>query len=1029
MAATAKEIELLKRCLKGDTKAFEVIVSNYQELVCAITYSGVADIHRSEELAQQAFINAWNKLSQLKDLSKFRPWLCTIARNLVKSFIRTKKRDIIAKAKTMENINDTAADESGPLESIIKKEHEELVSDAIQHIPEKYREPLVLYYRQRLSVRQIAESLDLSEGNAKKRLQRGRKMVKEQLNSIFEETLSTTGPKKAFTTAVVASVAGIVLNGTGVAAAATVTTTGGTATTTGASITAIMSTVTAKVITAVAVVIATAAVSIYSYNVSKQQPEDGPAKPVAQLMQNNDSRADQESQAANADGNISKQNASGLNRSNLVKAESETVIKKEDVALHSSRHSNWPTLQEPVQSFYMRIQGSQQIWIHLPREFRHETENEIVIDNGKERLEVKKDKGTIQYSETLNSGDKPVGRYGSSLNEGQVQLAYLFGRPDNPIADSNFKPDYTVEQIAQEDNGSLLIFKLSRGGNEVSDIEIKSYVDAATLLPEKIVTINNDPNSGSNGQVQDILNFGFSPIPESMFNYTVKADQKVLPFKQEPCFRGKVVDTMDNPIAGADIFVHYFPLYGKDYMTGKSDADGNFEIKLSKKPGMDTVFLPVYFWATIADDPNFAAWTILHRGDSLDLDDVEGLIPGYGGDIIQSDSEPQIVTRTTNGVKTRIECVNKIQKKAVISNIRLVMEPTGTIGGFVTDKKGNAIADAKLSAGFLAVNNQNHLGSFRNSDRNWKFSAVSDSTGYYEFNTLPAFRKGCQYWITISAPGFVSETKGFKTEKPLDIKAFDIALNLQLVTICGVLKDNHGVPLANRRISLSAPNIDVKDCSARTDPNGIFVMEGCPDVAGLKVRSSLSMDYPVGGLGASKKKWDAFLFYPDISQEISYVAGQHEYFVEMIAIQPETKVDVLLIDSAGNSLSEFKVKVDGFLKRDNKRKGPRAWGPWSNMKLEKRTDKKGKVTFDNIPDLGNMNIIVSANMHFSKEDYYGLQGKPKERVRLNKVDQVYREKYQEIKIPVKLVEGQTSYSVEVVVLTKDEFKNLSDETQ
>ncbi len=92
---TANEIKLLKKCLKGDSKAFEVIVEEYQELVCAITYSGIADVQRSEELAHKAFINAWNKLSQLRDLSRFCPWLCTIARNHVRSFIRDKKRDIL----------------------------------------------------------------------------------------------------------------------------------------------------------------------------------------------------------------------------------------------------------------------------------------------------------------------------------------------------------------------------------------------------------------------------------------------------------------------------------------------------------------------------------------------------------------------------------------------------------------------------------------------------------------------------------------------------------------------------------------------------------------------------------------------------------------------------------------------------------------------------------------------------------------------------------------------------------------------
>ena len=198
-------------------------------------------------------MNAWNKLSQLKDLSKFRPWLCSIARNNIRDYLKKSQRDIIAGAKPMENINDMAADESGPLESAIKKEHETLVSDAIQQVPEQYREPMVLYYRQQQSVKQVALSLDLSEDVVKQRLQRGRKMIREQLSSIVEETLSTTGPKKAFTTAVIASIAGMAIKGTGVAATAGIATVSSTTgTTTG--LAAVMSGVTAKIITAAAIV-------------------------------------------------------------------------------------------------------------------------------------------------------------------------------------------------------------------------------------------------------------------------------------------------------------------------------------------------------------------------------------------------------------------------------------------------------------------------------------------------------------------------------------------------------------------------------------------------------------------------------------------------------------------------------------------------------------------------------------------------------------------------------------------------------
>ena len=272
MITATREVKLLEQCLKGKLKAFEAIVTNYQDLICAITYSGTTDVQQSEELAHETFINAWKNLSQLKDLSRFRPWLCSIARNNIRNFLNKNQRDIIAKAKPMENINDRAVDESGPLESAIKKEHEELVNDAIQQVPEQYREFLVLYYRQQKSVKQVALLLGLSEDVVKQRLQRGRKMIKEKLSSIVEETLSVTGPKKTFTTAVIASVAGLAIKGSGVIAAAGIAATSSTTgTTTGVG--AIMSGVTVKIITAASVLaIGIGAVVAYKH-VTKPIPE------------------------------------------------------------------------------------------------------------------------------------------------------------------------------------------------------------------------------------------------------------------------------------------------------------------------------------------------------------------------------------------------------------------------------------------------------------------------------------------------------------------------------------------------------------------------------------------------------------------------------------------------------------------------------------------------------------------------------------------------------------------------------------
>lgn len=257
------EIDVLKSCVGGDSTAFEMIVQKYQSLVCAITYSAVGQVEKSEELAQQVFINAWKGLAQLKDLDKFKAWLIAITRNVIRDSLRRQKRDIVAKAARIDEIGDAADSTSEPLETVISKEQETIVRQSLEQIPETYREPLVLFYRQQQSTRQVAEALDISEDTVRTRLMRGRKLLKEQVARMVESTLSHTGPGKAFTTMVVASIAGLAVTSTTATAASTATT--GAATEASLNgLTTFMSTITAKVVTATAIVAVTAgAVFIY----------------------------------------------------------------------------------------------------------------------------------------------------------------------------------------------------------------------------------------------------------------------------------------------------------------------------------------------------------------------------------------------------------------------------------------------------------------------------------------------------------------------------------------------------------------------------------------------------------------------------------------------------------------------------------------------------------------------------------------------------------------------------------------------
>jgi RNA polymerase sigma factor (sigma-70 family) len=265
------DIELLKSSLKGDTASFEAIVKKYQSFICAITFSATGNVGKSEVLAQETFISAWKDLAQLKDLNKFQSWLNSIARNVIKNSFRRQKQDLISKATSIDQIKDAGSDDSGPVETVITKEQQDVVRQALQQIPEQYREPLVLFYRQEQSVKTVAEQLNLSEEAIKQRLSRGRKLLKERFAAMVETTISRTGPGKSFTAAVITSITGIAIKSSTTAGIASITSKTGTTT----GITTLTSGITARIITAATVVtIGVGTVLTYKYLIKPEKKPD-----------------------------------------------------------------------------------------------------------------------------------------------------------------------------------------------------------------------------------------------------------------------------------------------------------------------------------------------------------------------------------------------------------------------------------------------------------------------------------------------------------------------------------------------------------------------------------------------------------------------------------------------------------------------------------------------------------------------------------------------------------------------------------
>ena len=268
------EIELLKASIKGNTSAFETIVKKYQSLVCAITFSAIPDVEKSEDLAQETFLHAWNNLSQLKDLNKFRSWLIRITRNIITDSLRKQKRDLIKKTGSIEEIDYKRAKKSEPDREALIKEQQVIVQSALIEIPEKYREPLVLFYRQEKSVKNIAEQLELSEETVKQHLSRGRKLLRKQVAAIVERTISQSGPTNVFTSAVMVSIISMAVTGSGTVAAAGI----GAATSSTTTGSAVMSGIAAKIVTAAAVVVLGIGTVVIYKNISR--PDENSYSPA-----------------------------------------------------------------------------------------------------------------------------------------------------------------------------------------------------------------------------------------------------------------------------------------------------------------------------------------------------------------------------------------------------------------------------------------------------------------------------------------------------------------------------------------------------------------------------------------------------------------------------------------------------------------------------------------------------------------------------------------------------------------------------
>jgi len=174
----------IEQVMAGDTAAFAMLVNRHKDLVYSIVLKIVQNREDAEEVAQDAFVKAFQKLASFRKDSKFSTWLYRIAFNEAISKTRLKRPQEV---EIIDDLNESVAEEEMD-EAVLgldAAEQKQALGMALQKLLPEDQILIDLFYREGLPIGEISGITGLSESNVKVRMHRLRKKIFVELNEIL----------------------------------------------------------------------------------------------------------------------------------------------------------------------------------------------------------------------------------------------------------------------------------------------------------------------------------------------------------------------------------------------------------------------------------------------------------------------------------------------------------------------------------------------------------------------------------------------------------------------------------------------------------------------------------------------------------------------------------------------------------------------------------------------------------------------------------------------------------------------------
>lgn len=186
MALQPGDAEWIERAVRGDPKAFSYLVNRYLPLVYNYLYRMTQNHEVSEEMAQEAFVKAYQNLKNFDQTRSFKPWILRIASNAAISQIRKQSRLVSLNALEEEGAWGEAEHQSAEdvMTQLERKLSTEEVLKAMGNLDDKYRQALLLRYQQELSYEEIAEALSIPLNTVRTWIKRGMDKLRNEVKEM-----------------------------------------------------------------------------------------------------------------------------------------------------------------------------------------------------------------------------------------------------------------------------------------------------------------------------------------------------------------------------------------------------------------------------------------------------------------------------------------------------------------------------------------------------------------------------------------------------------------------------------------------------------------------------------------------------------------------------------------------------------------------------------------------------------------------------------------------------------------------------